>query len=195
MKRIKFFLAALMLLVCVPNIKAQSLGDMLSNLGKTIIGNKATTASTIKGTWKYSGPACEFESDNLLAKAGGSAASTKIETKVSPIMKTLGMTGLVYTFDGNGNYTSKIKTRETKGTYTFDSSKKTITFKPTIGKSYTAYVTVTGSSMSLVFSADKLMTTLQSISKASTGLGTTASTINSLLKNYNGMRVGFKLKK
>ena len=195
MKRIKFLLAALMLLVCVPNIKAQSLGDMLSNLGKTIIGDKATTASTIKGTWKYSGPACEFESDNLLAKAGGSAASTKIETKVSPIMKTLGMTGLVYTFDGNGNYTSKIKTRETKGTYTFDSSKKTITFKPTIGKSYTAYVTVTGSSMSLVFSADKLMTTLQSISKASTGLGTTASTINSLLKNYNGMRVGFKLKK
>lgn len=195
MKRIKFLLAALMLLVCVPNIKAQSLGDMLSNLGKTIIGDKATTASTIKGTWKYSGPACEFESDNLLAKAGGSAASTKIETKVSPIMKTLGMTGLVYTFDGNGNYTSKIKTRETKGTYTFDSKNKTITFKPTIGKSYTAYVTVTGSSMSLVFSADKLMTTLQSISKASTGLGTTASTINSLLKNYNGMRIGFKLKK
>lgn len=195
MKRIKFLLAALMLLVCVPNIKAQSLGDMLSNLGKTIIGDKATTASTIKGTWKYSGPACEFESDNLLAKAGGSAASTKIETKVSPIMKTLGMTGLVYTFDGNGNYTSKIKTRVTKGTYTFDSKNKTITFKPTIGKSYTAYVTVTGSSMSLVFSADKLMTTLQSISKASTGLGTTASTINSLLKNYKGMRVGFKLKK
>lgn len=195
MKRIKFILAALMLLVCVPSIKAQSLSDMLSNIGKTIIGDKATTASTIKGTWKYAGPACEFESANLLAKAGGSAVSTKVETKVAPIMKTFGMTGLVYTFDGNGNYTSKIKTHVTNGTYTFDSTKKTITFKPTIGKSYTAYVTVTGSSMSLVFSADKLMTTLQSISKASAGLGTATSTINSLLKSYNGMRIGFKLKK
>lgn len=194
MKRFKFFLAALMLLFTVSNVQAQSLGDLLSGIGKTVVGNKATTETSIKGTWKYSGPACLFESDNLLAKAGGSAASTKIENKIAPIVKNY-VNGIVFTFDGNGNYTSKLKTRVTKGTYTFDSKNKTITFKPAIGKAYIAYVAVTGSEMTLVFNANKLMSVLKTISNSAANTNTTASTINSLLKNYNGMRLGFRLKK
>lgn len=194
MKRFKFFLAALMLLFTVSSVQAQSLGDLLSGIGKTVVGNKATTETSIKGTWKYSGPACLFESDNLLAKAGGSAASTKIENKIAPIVKNY-VNGIVFTFDGNGNYTSKLKTRVTKGTYTFDSKNKTITFKPAIGKAYIAYVAVTGSEMTLVFNANKLMSVLKTISNSAANTNTTASTINSLLKNYNGMRLGFRLKK
>lgn len=194
MKRFKFFLAALMLLFTVSNVQAQSLGDLLSGIGKTVVGNKATTETSIKGTWKYSGPACLFESDNLLAKAGGSAASTKIENKIAPIVKNY-VNGIVFTFDGNGNYTSKLKTRVTKGTYTFDSKNKTITFKPAIGKAYIAYVAVTGSEMTLVFNANKLMSVLKTISNSAANTNSTASTINSLLKNYNGMRLGFRLKK
>lgn len=194
MKRFKFFLAALMLLFTVSSVQAQSLGDLLSGIGKTVVGNKATTETSIKGTWKYSGPACLFESDNLLAKAGGSAASTKIENKIAPIVKNY-VNGIVFTFDGNGNYTSKLKTRVTKGTYTFDSKNKTITFKPAIGKAYIAYVAVTGSEMTLVFNANKLMSVLKTISNSAANTNSTASTINSLLKNYNGMRLGFRLKK
>lgn len=194
MKRFKFFLAALMLLFTVSNVQAQSLGDLLSGIGKTVVGNKATSETSIKGTWKYSGPACLFESDNLLAKAGGSAASTKIENKIAPIVKNY-VNGIVFTFDGNGNYTSKLKTRVTKGTYTFDSKNKTITFKPAIGKAYIAYVAVTGSEMTLVFNANKLMSVLKTISNSAANTNSTASTINSLLKNYNGMRLGFRLKK
>lgn len=194
MKRFKFFLAALMLLFTVSSVQAQSLGDLLSGIGKTVVGNKATSETSIKGTWKYSGPACQFESDNLLAKAGGSAASTKIETKVAPIVKNY-VNGIVFTFDGEGNYTSKLKTRVTKGTYTFDSKNKTITFKPAIGKAYTAYVAVTGSEMTLVFNANKLMSVLKTISNSAANTNSTASTINSLLKSYNGMRLGFRLKK
>ena len=195
MKTIKTLLTAILLCFCLTNASAQSIGDLISGIGKAVVGDKATTASSLKGTWKYAGPACEFESDNLLAKAGGSAVSTKMESKLSPIMSKVGMQGIVYTFDGNGNYTSKIKTRVTKGTYTFDSKKKSILFKPVLGKSYTAYVTVQGSSMTLVFSADKVMTTLKTITNSAASVNTTASTINSLLKSYNGMRVGIKLKK
>ena len=195
MKTIKTLFTAILLCFCLTNTNAQSLGSLISNIGKAVVGDKATTASTLKGTWKYAGPACEFESSNLLSKAGGSAVSTKVESKLSPVMSKLGMQGIVYTFDGNGNYTSKIKTRVTKGTYTFDSKKKTITFKPALGKSYTAYVSVQGSSMSLVFSADKVMTTLKAITNSAASVNTTASTINSLMKNYSGMRVGIKLKK
>lgn len=183
--------------LCMPSVgvQAQSIKDILSGVVKTVVGDKATTASSLKGTWKYSGPSCEFESSNLLSKAGGEAAASKIESKISPVLKALGMTGVVYTFDGEGNYTSKLKTRETKGTYTFDESSKTITFTPSVGKAYTAYVTTQGSTMSLTFNADKLMTTLKSISNATSKLNTTASIVNSVIGSYDGMRLGFELKK
>ena len=195
MRKIKFMMALAFMCLTFSGAQAQSIKDILSGVAKTVVGDKATTAKSIKGTWKYSAPACEFESDNLLSKAGGTAASSKIEKKLSPVMKTLGMTGIVYTFDGEGNYTSKIKTRETKGTYTFDSKNKTITFTPTIGKPYTAYINTQGSTMTLTFNADKLMTTLKGISNATSSLSTTTSIVNSVLGSYNGMRLGFTLKK
>ena len=40
-------------------------------MAKAAIGNKATTAHSIVGTWSYQAPECQFESDQLLAKAGG----------------------------------------------------------------------------------------------------------------------------
>lgn len=195
MKRIKFFLVAAMLLISASGVQAQSIGDLLTGLGKTLVGDKATTAASLKGTWTYTGPACEFESDNLLSKAGGSAVSTKIENKITPVLKKYGVHGIVYTFDGNGNYTTKIKKRTIKGTYTFDSKKKTITFKPHYGKEYTANVSILKNQMTLVFNADKLMHVLQTISNTTAKQNSTAATINTLMKSYNGMRLGFRLKK
>lgn len=195
MKRIKFFLVAAMLLISASGVQAQSIGDLLTGLGKTLVGDKATTAASLKGTWTYTGPACEFESDNLLSKAGGSAVSTKIENKITPVLKKYGVHGIVYTFDGNGNYTTKIKKRTIKGTYTFDSKEKTITFKPHYGKEYTANVSILSNQMTLVFNADKLMHVLQTISNTAAKQNSTAATINTLMKNYNGMRLGFRLKK
>ena len=195
MKRIKFFLVAAMLLISASGVQAQSIGDLLTGLGKTLVGDKATTAASLKGTWTYTGPACEFESDNLLSKAGGSAVSTKIENKITPVLKKYGVQGIVYTFDGNGNYPTKIKKRTIKGTYTFDSKKKTITFKPHYGKEYTANVSILNNQMTLVFNADKLMHVLQTISNTAAKQNSTAATINTLMKNYNGMRLGFRLKK
>ena len=46
---------------------------------KIIIGDKLTTAESFVGTWEYVSPACKFESDNLLAKAGGEAAAVQVE--------------------------------------------------------------------------------------------------------------------
>ena len=174
MKRIKFFLVAAMLLISASGVQAQSIGDLLTGLGKTLVGDKATTAASLKGTWTYTGPACEFESDNLLSKAGGSAVSTKIENKITPVLKKYGVQGIVYTFD---------------------SKKKTITFKPHYGKEYTANVSILSNQMTLVFNADKLMHVLQTISNTAAKQNSTAATINTLMKSYNGMRLGFRLKK
>ena len=49
--------------------------------------------------------------------------------------------------------------------------------------------------VTLTFNADKLMTTLKAVSNATSKLSTTAAIVNSLLSSYNGMRIGFELKK
>lgn len=195
MKKVRVLLAAAFFCMSATSIQAQSIKDILSGVISNVVGDKATTESSFKGTWKYNAPACEFESDNLLAKAGGTAAAEKIEKRVAPLLKSVGVNGIVYTFDGKGKYTSKIKKRVTEGTYKFDSKDKTITFTPTIGMAYTAHVAVQGSTMTLTFEADKLMTTLKTISNATSKLSTTAALINTLMNSYSGMRVGFELKK
>lgn len=195
MTKVRVLLAAAFFCMSAISIQAQSIKDILSGVISNVVGDKATTESSFKGTWKYNAPACEFESDNLLAKAGGTAAAEKIEKRVAPLLKSVGVNGIVYTFDGKGNYTSKIKKRVTEGTYKFDSKAKTITFTPTIGMAYTAHVAVQGSTMTLTFEADKLMTTLKTISNATSKLSTTAALINTLMNSYSGMRVGFELKK
>ena len=43
MKKIKFIMAAVMLLIGATTMQAQSLGDILGGIGKAIIGDKATT--------------------------------------------------------------------------------------------------------------------------------------------------------
>ena len=43
MKKIKFIMAAVMLLIGATTMQAQSLGDILGGIGKAIVGDKATS--------------------------------------------------------------------------------------------------------------------------------------------------------
>lgn len=194
MRHLKIVLALAMLCLCGTGAQAQSIKDILTGVTKAIVGDKATSKKSIVGTWRYSAPACEFESDNILSKAGGKAAAAKIEKKIAGVLKT-SVSGITYTINSDSTYTSKLKTRETKGTYSFNEKEKTITFTPTLGKAYTAYVTTTGSTMSLLFKADGLMSGLKAISNATSGLSSATSAISSVLGSYSGMRVGFEMKK
>ena len=68
------------------NSQAQSLKDLLNKDNISKVVNAITgTPETIDmtGTWTYSGSAVEFESDNLLMKAGGAAAATMAENKLN----------------------------------------------------------------------------------------------------------------
>ena len=110
-------------------------------------------------------------------------------------MKKTGINNIVFTINSDGTYTSALKKHTTKGTYTFDEKEKTITFTTSGGHSYTAYVVVTGNTMNMLFKADKLMEILKVISNTTSNLSSSAAVINAVLGKYNGMRVGFELKK
>ena len=188
------FMAAVMT-AAAGNAGAQDLKSVLSGVVKNVVGDKTTTASSIIGTWTYAGPECQFESDNLLAKAGGEVAAKEVEEKIQKVYEKVGMDGCQYTFNEDGSYSCTVKGKTSSGTYTFDSDAKTVTMKSKLGIKTVAYVTVTGDSMSLVFKADKLMSVLKTITSATSSVNSTASTISSIADSYDGLRLGFELKK
>lgn len=174
---------------------AQDLKSILTGVAKAVVGDKATTSSSIIGTWKYVGPQCQFESENLLAKAGGEVAAKEVEEKMQTVYDRIGMSGCEYTFNEDGTYSYTLKKRTMSGTYTFDDKEKTITMKGKLGVKTVAHVTVTGNDMSLVFNADKLMSVLKTITGTVSKVNSTAATINSVAGSYDGLMLGFDLKK
>lgn len=174
---------------------AQDLKSILSGVAKAVVGNKATTATSIIGTWSYAGPKCQFESENLLAKAGGEVAANEVEEKMQSVYDKVGMNNIQYTFNEDGTYSYKMKKRTVSGTYVFDDTAKTMTMKGKLGIKTVAHVTVTGNEMSLVFNADKLMSVLKTITGAASKVNSTAATINSVAGSYDGLMLGFELKK
>lgn len=177
------------------NAGAQDLKSILSGVAKAVVGNKATTASSIIGTWTYSGPECQFESENLFAKAGGEMAAKEVEEKMIAVYNKVGMNNIRYTFNEDGTYSYQMKKRTVTGSYVFDDAAKTITMTGKLGLKTVAYVTVTGNDMSMVFKADKLMSILKTITGAASKVNSTAATINSVAEAYDGLMLGFELKK
>ncbi len=177
------------------NAGAQDLKSILSGVAKAVVGNKATTASSVIGTWTYSSPECQFESENLLAKAGGEMAAKEVEEKMIAVYNKVGMNNIRYTFNEDGTYSYQMKKRTVTGSYVFDDAAKTITMTGKLGLKTVAYVTVTGNDMSMVFKADKLMSILKTITGAASKVNSTAATINSVAEAYDGLMLGFELKK
>ena len=90
MKNFKIVFVMALMCLFASSVKAQSIGDILKGVVGSVVGDKMTSESSIKGTWKYSAPACEFESSSVLAQAGGSAIATKMENKMAPILNKMG---------------------------------------------------------------------------------------------------------
>ena len=83
-----------------------------------------------------------------------------------------------------------------EGTYEFDAEAKTVTI--VAGKlkvKTTAHIVTLGSNMSFVFDADKILSVVKTITGVTSGLNKSASAVNKLLEQFDGMMVGFELKK
>ena len=190
--------AVLALFISVSGASGQDWKSVLNGIAKTAIGDNATNEYTIIGIWDYKGAASQFESDNLLAQAGGAAATAKINTELSKIYSKIGFNSAQFTFNEDKTYSIKIGKMTSKGTYTFDSAEKKITLKTKMGVTISANVVTLGSSMSLLFNADKLMDALKALTGLASKINSSASYISSilaLLENYGGLKVGFELVK
>lgn len=171
----------------------QNAGSLLSNIISTFGSGITTNQSSLIGTWSYQKPCIQFESESLLAKAGGALVANKVEDKLATYYQKIGVKPgackFVFTNDNKVQYTIGGKTYE--GTYRFDSSKKQVTITSALGTNITAYVSISGNTMGLTFDASKLLSLLNGVSSLSSQL----STISSISKSYTGMKAGFEFVK
>ena len=176
------------------NNSGSSIGsNALGGLLDLVVGSVKLSQADIIGTWSYVEPACAFTSENLLAKAGGSVAAKTVNEKLQPVYNSLhissGNTQL--TFNENGQFTGKIGGFPMSGTYTFDAANGLVKMKSLT--TFTAHLTRSTQGMNFTFESKKILSLLQTVSALSGN--TTLSTIGDISKQFNGVRLGFAMKK
>ena len=178
---------------------SQVLGAMTNGTGvvnaiSSVIGLDKVKAQNLIATWRYSGPGCAFTSENLLAKAGGEVAAVQIEQKLLPYYQQVKISesNTYITFKEDGTFSSKIAGTPFSGNYTFDEASQKITLKGLL-LSVNCYAKKEANGISILFEAKKLLTVLQTMSAMSGNKD--LQTLGDLSKNYDGVRVGFDMKR
>ncbi len=175
-------------------LSAMTNGTGVVNAISSVIGLDKVKAQNLIGSWKYSAPGCAFTSENLLAKAGGEVAAVQIEEKLLPYYQQVKISesNTFITFNEDGTFSSKIAGTPFSGNYTFDEASQKITLKGLL-LSVNCYAKKEINGISILFEAKKLLTMLQTMSAMSGNKD--LQTIGDLSKNYDGVRVGFDMKR
>lgn len=171
--------------------------SIISGILNNVIGSATfSQADLCAHTWKYSKPGCAFTSENLLAKAGGEIAASKIEEDLSKYYTKFGFSksNTYFTFKTDGTFAAKIDGKSWSGTYTFDEKTHAIQLKGLL-LSMSGFATRTTNGISLLFEQKKLLTLIKTLSKLNLTGSTTMSAVSSIVDNYDGVRIGFEMAK
>lgn len=171
--------------------------SIINGILNNVIGSATfSQADLCAHTWKYSKPGCAFTSENLLAKAGGEIAASKIEEDLSKYYSKFGFSksNTYFTFKTDGTFAAKIDGKSWNGTYTFDEKTHAIQLKGLL-LSASGFATRTANGISLLFEQKKLLTLVKTLSKLNLTGSTTMSAVSSIVDNYDGVRVGFEMTK
>lgn len=168
--------------------------SIVNGILNKVIGSGTFSKEDLCHTWKYSKPGCAFTSENLLAKAGGEVAATKIEEQLAGYYTKFGITSsnTYFTFNTDGSFNAKIDGKSWNGTYTFDEKTHEIHLKGLL-LSASGYATKTTTGISLLFDQKKLLNLIKTLS-AFKG-SSTLSAVGSIANNFDGARVGFEMTK
>lgn len=189
-------MAAMAILVTVSApCSAQTLNDLLGGVEKIV--NNATGKSNVdlKGSWAYTGSAVEFETENLLMKAGGSVAASATEAKMDAQFKKIGIQPgqMTFTFNADSTFNTKVGAKSYAGTYSYNKSQKKVTLTFLKIFEFGAKVNYSSNKMDLLFDSNKLLKLLVFLGSKSSN--TSIKTVSSLASSYDGMMLGFSLKK
>ena len=85
--------------------------SIINGILNNVIGSATfSQADLCAHTWKYSKPGCAFTSENLLAKAGGEIAASKVEEDLSKYYSKFGFSksNTYFTFKTDSTFAAKI---------------------------------------------------------------------------------------
>ncbi len=207
MKKIWFWRMALLSLLFISDaVSAQSLIDILKSstvkdVLATVSGGTKLTVESLSGTWIYMNPAVSLEGDDVLKNVAGSLATSELEKKLKENCAKVGIVeGMFsYTFNADSTFNCNIKGKSMGGTYSLNSEAKTMTmnFGSKSGKlnllKMNASIVLMDGQLSLLFEADKLLDFISKLSSLSSS--TTLQSISKLTEQYDGVKLGFDLKK
>ena len=172
--------------------------DALGGFVNNVTANSKFTVDDLVGSWSYTSPAVSFQSENALKNIGGAGAATAVESKLEPYYTKLGFNKTTLTVAEDHTFTLKMGVLTLKGTVEKESKDSELVFnfnafgKISLGK-VNAHATKSGSTLNLTFDATRMV---QILTKVSSVLNSTAvNTLASLLNSYDGIYMGFKLKK
>lgn len=160
------------------------LGTILSNL----LGSN-TSQQSLVGSWTYNGPKIVFESENVLSQLGGQVITNSLESKLGDMLSKIGMKAgkSVLTLNRDGSCTLTRNGKTLNGTYVYDSSTNKLSMTGVLGVGQmTCTVSVQSGQLYMLFDTDKLLSLFSS-------LGSGSGTFSSLLKNYNGLKLGWTM--
>lgn len=168
-------------------------GQSIKNILKSTVSHFSSL--DLQGTWQYTGTAVEFESDNLLKKAGGKVAASSVEKNIDSQLSKIGFEAGVttFTFASDSTFTNTTGSKTLKGKYTYNSDTKYITLKYANHIPLKAKLSGSGDNISLLFEASSFLS-LTTFIGSNSGISAVKS-LTSVLNSYDGMMVGMELKK
>lgn len=165
------------------------IGNIISTFASGIMTNQAS----IIGTWNYTKPCVQFESENLFAQAGGAVAASTAENKLAEYYSKAGITpgAFTVTFTQDGTCSMQVGNFPLSGRYTFDADKRIVNIQTPLGITIPAYVSVSIGQMGLTFDATKVLSLFQTVMSSNSS----SSVVSSMVNSMNGMKIGFTFSK
>ena len=185
---------------------SQNSDATLSTLGNILTGLAGTVYSapiSLNGTYTYNGVACSASSSegNVLTNLAGTAVTAGMESKADEYLAKVGIKpgAMTFTFNAEDNsFVLNCGPLALPGTFKVGDGEKTVTL--TFGKTMkflcmtgTLESSLTGAKM--LFTADKLLSLMKSISAKLGEKSSEIKAIAGLADGYDQFRVGFKLVK
>lgn len=176
-----------------------TLGDILTGLAGTVY----SAPVSLNGTYTYNGVACSASSSegNVLTNLAGTAVTAGMESKADEYLAKVGIKpgAMTFTFNAEDNsFVLNCGPLALPGTYKVGDGEKTVTL--TFGKTM-KFLCMTGTLESslngakMLFTADKLLSLMKSISSKLGEKSSEIKAIAGLADGYDQFRVGFKLVK
>ena len=164
-------------------------GGTVGNIFTSVIGLDKVSEKGLIGTWKYNGPGVAFTSENLLAKA-----ATKIEQELTPYFQQAGISAqnTSVVFNEDKTFRATIAGKSFSGTWSFDEAQAKVTLQGLL-LSVNCYAKREYGGIALLFESKRLLQVLQVLATLSGNQ--TAQKVGDLSKNYDGIRLGFDMKK